>query len=52
MERLWAPWRSAYVTGSGGGSDGCIFCNLTGPGRDELILVRGRVSSVILNLYP
>jgi len=52
MERLWAPWRSAYVTGSGGGSDGCIFCNLTEPGRDELILVRGRVSFVILNLYP
>jgi len=40
------------VTGSGGGSDGCIFCNLTEPGRDELILVRGRVSFVILNLYP
>jgi ATP adenylyltransferase len=52
MERLWAPWRGAYVTGSGGGSDGCIFCNLTEPGRDELILVRGRVSFVILNLYP
>ena len=40
------------MTGSGGGSDGCIFCNLTEPGRDELILVRGRVSFVILNLYP
>jgi ATP adenylyltransferase len=40
------------VTGSGGGSDGCIFCNLTEPCRDELILVRGRVSFVILNLYP
>ena len=52
MERLWAPWRSAYVTGSGGGSGGCIFCHLTEPGRDELILVRGRVSFVILNLYP
>ena len=51
MERLWAPWRSAYVTGAGG-SGGCIFCNLTEAGRDDLILVRGRVSFVILNLYP
>jgi ATP adenylyltransferase len=51
MERLWAPWRGAYVTGSGG-SGGCIFCNLDEPGRDELILVRGRVSFVILNPTP
>jgi ATP adenylyltransferase len=32
--------------------DDCIFCNTSQPGRDELILVRGRVSFVILNLYP
>ena len=35
-----------------GGNDGCIFCNTTEPGRDELVLVRGRVSYVILNLFP
>src|SRR5947207_630140 len=53
MEHLWAPWRSAYVTGAGGGNTGdCIFCNTAEPGRNELILVRGRVSFVILNLYP
>jgi ATP adenylyltransferase len=52
MERLWAPWRSAYVTGSSGGNADCIFCNLSEPGREELVLVRGRVSFVILNLYP
>jgi ATP adenylyltransferase len=41
------------VTGASGGDNGdCIFCNLSAPGRDELILVRGRVSFVILNLYP
>ena len=40
------------MTGSGGGDGSCIFCNLSDPGRDELILVRGRVSFVILNLYP
>jgi ATP adenylyltransferase len=40
------------VTGSSGGGDGCIFCNTSGPGPDELILARGRVAFVILNLYP
>jgi ATP adenylyltransferase len=40
------------VTGAAGDSAGCIFCNSTEPGRDDLILVRGRVAYVILNLYP
>jgi ATP adenylyltransferase len=52
MERLWSPWRSAYVTGASGGAPGCIFCNIDQPGRDELVLVRGRFTYVILNLYP
>ena len=53
MERLWAPWRHAYVTSASGPSDNdCVFCHTSEPGRDELILARGRVSFVILNLYP
>ena len=53
MERLWAPWRHAYVTGASGGViPDCIFCSTSEPGRDALVLVRGRVSFVILNLYP
>jgi ATP adenylyltransferase len=40
------------VTSTSGGDAGCIFCHAVDPGRDELILVRGRVSFVILNLYP
>ena len=52
MERLWAPWRHAYVTSASGADLACIFCDISEPGRDELILVRGRVSFVILNLYP
>jgi len=39
------------VSSSGGADKGCIFCTAE-PGRDELILVRGRVCFVILNLYP
>jgi ATP adenylyltransferase len=52
MDRLWSPWRLAYVTSEGGAPAGCIFCNILEPGRDELVLVRGRLSYVILNLYP
>ena len=40
------------MTSSSGAANGCIFCNTSEPGRDELVLVRGRVSFVILNLYP
>jgi ATP adenylyltransferase len=52
MERLWAPWRLAYVTSASGGATDCIFCNTSAPGRGDLIIARGRVSFVILNLYP
>jgi ATP adenylyltransferase len=53
MERLWAPWRLAYVTGASGSAPAdCIFCDTSAPGRGDLILARGRVSFVILNLYP
>ena len=52
MNRLWAPWRSAYVTSSGADSTECIFCRSSEPDCAGLILVRGSVSYVILNLYP
>jgi ATP adenylyltransferase len=53
VEHLWSPWRLAYVGGaSGGKGDSCIFCALDDHGRDELVLVRGRLAYVLLNLYP
>jgi ATP adenylyltransferase len=51
MERLWSPWRLAYVTGIDK-SSGCVFCDSQSNERDPLVLVRGRASYVILNLYP
>ncbi len=48
MERLWSPWRLAYVTATGSPANGCIFCNVD----DELVLIRGRACYAILNLYP
>src|SRR6186713_1175793 len=54
MERLWSPWRLAYVTGAvGGAGGGCIFCEAgAGSSRDELVLIRTPLSYVVLNLYP
>ena len=40
------------MTGSSGASSDCIFCSTSEAGRDELILVRGRLCYVILNKYP
>ena len=40
------------MTGSSGASSECIFCSTSEAGRDELILVRGRLCYVILNKYP
>ena len=41
------------MTGASGPKiDDCIFCRTSEPGREELVLIRGRVSFVILNLYP
>ena len=37
---------------SGASNDDCIFCHTSEPGGADLVLVRGRVSFVILNLYP
>ena len=52
MNRLWSPWRLAYVTSASAGPSGCIFCDAFEPGREDLVLVRGRAVYVILNLYP
>jgi ATP adenylyltransferase len=50
MERLWSPWRLAYVTGSSSGSD-CVFCAAV-ESPSPLIVHRGVTCFVILNLYP
>jgi ATP adenylyltransferase len=55
MERLWSPWRLAYVTGTAS-TRGCIFCDAVSatpdPSRESLVLVRSRLAFVVLNLYP
>jgi ATP adenylyltransferase len=52
MERLWSPWRLAYVTAAHTTPTECIFCNAAADPGAELVLFRGQHSFVILNLYP
>jgi ATP adenylyltransferase len=52
MERLWTPWRLAYVSG-GSESNACVFCSaLTDDDAAPLIVFRGTSCFVILNLFP
>ena len=52
MDRLWSPWRHAYVTRSADPT-ACVFCAAleTDEGR-ALTLHVGSTCYVILNLYP
>lgn len=52
MERVWAPWRKAYIVGSREG--GCIFClkPRKNDDRANLILNRERTCFTIMNIFP
>jgi ATP adenylyltransferase len=56
LQRLWTPWRMAYIQDPDARSEGCPFCLLPAKGadRDEesLIVHRGETAYVILNAYP
>ncbi|MGA2409401.1 MAG: HIT domain-containing protein [Candidatus Binataceae bacterium] len=55
FERLWAPWRSAYLTAADQRSKRCIFCfgRLGSKAlRQRLVLHAGRLGVVMLNRYP
>ncbi len=54
-QRIWAPWRLAYVKDASKDSEqACIFCVKPAEDDDEanLIVHRGDRCFVILNLYP
>jgi ATP adenylyltransferase len=55
VERLWAPWRMAYITrdGSKRTSD-CVFCDAARPGddRERLVVYRSPRAMVVLNRFP
>jgi ATP adenylyltransferase len=51
MDRLWAPWRLSYVTTASVPTTECIFCD-AGSRDAELVVHRGELAFVLLNLYP
>ncbi len=58
LERLWTPYRMAYIRGESKPSDAsaeeCPFCRIPSEGDDERFLVvrRGETAYAVLNLYP
>jgi ATP adenylyltransferase len=55
LDRLWADWRSAYVSGQvAAGDGGCVLCRLVGARDDRAALVLERTDRTItvMNLYP
>ncbi|MDR1520835.1 MAG: HIT domain-containing protein [Planctomycetota bacterium] len=56
MERLWAPWRMAYIARDGKKDEGeCFFCRAwreTGQEKKHLLLARSGGGLVMLNRYP
>jgi ATP adenylyltransferase len=68
MDRLWTPWRLAYVTSNAAGNSpsaselGCIFCAAAATlekspsegaaSAEDLVVARGETCFILLNLYP
>ena len=56
LERLWAGWRSEYVSDpkTGRTDTSCVLCNLVAATDDAeaLVLERTPLTIVVMNLYP
>jgi ATP adenylyltransferase len=55
MDRLYAPWRTEYVTRDGKKVDGCVFCHIVNnlDFDDELgVLYRDEEFFIVMNRYP
>ena len=58
FERLWTPYRMAYIKGENKPQDAtagehCPFCRAPGVSDDDgLVVARGRTCFVVLNRYP
>lgn len=54
QQRLWAPWRSPYITQTRRDRRACIFCQAkrSRDDRRAQVVVRRRRTFVLLNKYP
>ncbi|HWP41725.1 MAG TPA: HIT domain-containing protein [Blastocatellia bacterium] len=52
MEHIWSPWRYKYIA-SADKQEGCVFCRAEQrDDRESLVVFRGRLNFIILNLFP
>lgn len=55
MDYLWSPWRYRYVS-QAGKVEGCPFCAMVARNpsedREQLVVYRGQLNFIVLNLYP
>jgi len=55
MQRLWAPWRTTYITKViKNQHKGCVFCNIIHDKKDarNFVFIRGKLTYAVLNIYP
>ena len=54
MNRLWAPWREAYIRKLTTKQKFCVFCRILADNKDKkhLIFIRSAHAYEVLNLYP
>ena len=54
MNRLWAPWREAYITKLTTKQTSCVFCRILAAHKDKrhLIFIREPHAYAVLNIYP
>lgn len=54
MEKIWAPWRKAYIRPKKKRRSGCLFCRLLASSNDRAhyIIKRTSKSFSILNIFP
>jgi ATP adenylyltransferase len=54
VERLWTPWRRAYIEGNSEPSSACFLCDIAASQDDKknFVLLRAGTVFVLLNVYP
>ena len=57
MDRLYAPWRTEYITSNKEKIDGCVFCHIVKNNSEEDdkklgVLYRDRDFFIVMNRYP
>lgn len=56
MQRVYAPWRTEYLTNQTKKIDGCVFCHIAACKEDEYeelgVLYKGEDFFIVMNKYP